>query len=110
MKYTEEDIPPGLAKIIWGMMDACNSSGIILSFAKDVLPELCSFTVLNGKSTQWRNQHPLITLYIDKLAQLNGRCLFCDDGKMSILEIKAEQLTLIECYSLVKKVVEANKC
>lgn len=26
-----------------------------------------------GKSTQWINEHPIVTLFLDKLASLNGR-------------------------------------
>lgn len=56
--------------------DACNLSGVVFSFAK-VMQVICDEANRLGKGTEWKNQHPIVVLYLDKLADL-ARC--CDRG------------------------------
>lgn len=69
--YTEDDIPPELAKEVYQMMDACNASGIIKSFG-EVMTKLWDHAHKNMKGTEWVNSHPLVTIFIDKLVELNN--------------------------------------
>lgn len=51
--------------------DACNLSGVVISFAKG-MDVLWAEAREHGHGTGWINRHPIVTLFIDKLASLNG--------------------------------------
>jgi hypothetical protein len=53
--------------------DGCNSSGIAISFA-EIIREMCS---IGG--TRWRNEHPITTLFLSKLVELNHSSCYCTD-------------------------------
>jgi len=48
-----------------GCQDACNLSGVVFSFARD-MQNICD----EIEGTRGRNQHPIVQLYIDKLFDL----------------------------------------
>lgn len=49
------------------IQSACNLSGVARSLA-----EACVFLYSQVPSTRYVNEHPVVTLFIDKLASLNG--------------------------------------
>lgn len=53
------------------VQDACNLSGIVFSFAK-IMQVICDEATRRGEGTDWKNQHPITVLFVDKLAQLAG--------------------------------------
>lgn len=77
------------AQIALDIQDACNSSGIVYSFvdAMNVLSNYCSYY---GYGTEWKNNHPIVTLYLSKLASLNGNFLHYQQKESdAFLECKA---------------------
>jgi hypothetical protein len=61
-----------VAQTALDVQDACNLSGVVKSFAGPVMDALWEETRRNNTGTDWINQHPIVTLFIDKLASLNG--------------------------------------
>lgn len=53
------------------VQDACNLSGVLFSFARDMEAVNAAAREL-GEGTEWRNNHPIVRLYVDKLASLSG--------------------------------------
>ena len=53
------------------VQDACNLSGVVNSFATEVMPALWEESRKRNEGTAWINHHPIVTLFIDKLASLN---------------------------------------
>jgi hypothetical protein len=53
--------------------DACNLSGVLVSLQDIVSTVLWSEAWRLGKGTDWVNEHPIVTLMLDKLDDLNGR-------------------------------------
>jgi hypothetical protein len=53
------------------VQDACNLSGVAKSLAGPVMDALWAEARLKGHGSDFINQHPIVTLYIDKLASLN---------------------------------------
>jgi hypothetical protein len=55
----------------WRVQDACNASGVARSMvrATEVLWQLAR---AGSHGTEWVNRHPVMTLYVSKLASLNG--------------------------------------
>jgi hypothetical protein len=51
------------------MQDACNLSGVVYGFIP-VMEAICEESRRLGKGTGWKNTHPLVRLYADKLSQL----------------------------------------
>lgn len=54
------------------VQDACNLSGVLGSFKNIVFDVLWPEARRIGKGTDWVNRHPIVTLFLDKLAHLNG--------------------------------------
>jgi hypothetical protein len=52
--------------------NACNLSGVVKSLAGPVMDALWEQARANGKGTDFINTHPIVTLFLDKLASLNG--------------------------------------
>jgi hypothetical protein len=50
--------------------DACNLSGVAFSFAQ-AIQAICDESHRLAKGTDWRNSHPIVTLYLSKLCSLN---------------------------------------
>ena len=64
------------AELAQEVQDACNLSGVANSFAKVVLPAIWKEADRLHKGTDWVNQHPIVTLFLDKMAPLNkSQCL-----------------------------------
>lgn len=79
-EYTEADVPVELAKEALLIQDACNLSGLVFSFARE-MQKLCDFgnrppdhaTLLRGSA--WKNHHPIVVLRLSKLDSLcTGDC------------------------------------
>lgn len=51
--------------------NACNLSGVVFSFAQ-VMQGICDEAYELGKGTEWKNNHPIAVLYIDKMSSLCG--------------------------------------
>jgi hypothetical protein len=65
------------------IQDACNLSGILRSFTDIVMDTLWPAAREQGKGTDWVNQHPVCTLFLDKLASLNRSQCLCSDNMNS---------------------------
>src|SRR5260370_19523782 len=57
--------------------DACNLSGVVFSFAQ-AMQAICDEQNRLGKGTDWKNAHPIVTLYLSKLGSLNRGYYECD--------------------------------
>lgn len=53
------------------IQDACNLSGVAHAFDKAV-SAVFEESQRIGQGTDWRNTHPIITLHLLKMAELNG--------------------------------------
>jgi hypothetical protein len=52
------------------VQDACNLSGVVHAFSR-AMTVIWSEADKQHKGTEWVNTHPIVTLFIDKLASLN---------------------------------------
>ena len=52
--------------------DACNLSGVLASFHAVVSDVIWPEARRLGKGTAWVNGHPIVALFLSKLADLNG--------------------------------------
>lgn len=59
-----------LAQQSLDVQDACNLSGVVHAFSR-AMTLLWKEADTRGEGTEWINQHPIVTLFIDKLASLN---------------------------------------
>jgi hypothetical protein len=59
-----------LAQQALDVQDACNLSGVVHSFSRS-MDVLWAEARANNHGTDWINTHPIVTLFIDKLASLN---------------------------------------
>jgi hypothetical protein len=57
------------AQMALDVQDACNLSGVVHSFA-EVVTALRNSPECTG--TDWVNEHPIVTLFLDKLSSLNN--------------------------------------
>ena len=53
------------------IQDACNLSGVAFTFA-EVVQVICDESKRRNKGTGWKNTHPIITMFLLKMADLNG--------------------------------------
>ncbi len=53
------------------VQDACNLSGVVFSFA-EAMHAICEEQQRIGEGTAWKNHHPIVYLFLSKLADLNG--------------------------------------
>jgi hypothetical protein len=65
------------------VQNGCNLSGILQSFTEVVMETLWPAAREQGKGTDWVNQHPICTLFLDKLASLNRSQCLCSDNMQS---------------------------
>jgi len=72
--------------------NACNLSGVLRSFDRIVMDVLWEEARRIGEGTEWVNSHPICTLFLDKLADLNRRAdaLEVWDAVEELAKIKAE--------------------
>ena len=52
------------------VQDACNLSGVVFAFAK-VMQDICDEAIREGYDTEWKNTHPLVLLWVDKMVDLS---------------------------------------
>lgn len=52
------------------VQDACNLSGVLFSFNR-IMNKICNVSNLQELGTEWKNTHPICTLYLDKMVDLN---------------------------------------
>jgi DTW domain-containing protein YfiP len=55
------------------VQNACNLSGVLASFHHVVIDALWPEARRLNKGTEWVNNHPICTLFLDKLSDLNRR-------------------------------------
>ena len=73
-----------LAQQTLDVQDACNLSGVVHSFSRAMDVLWAEARDGEGRGTEWINTHPIVTLFIDKLASLNGTQCYCDThGRVS---------------------------
>lgn len=53
------------------VQSACNLSGVVFSMNR-MTQDLCEVSHVENKGTDWRNHHPIVVLFTDKLASLCG--------------------------------------
>jgi hypothetical protein len=68
-----------LAQQALDVQDACNLSGVVHSFSR-AMDVLWAEARRTDQGTQWVNEHPIVTLFLDKLASLNR--IQGDDSKV----------------------------
>lgn len=59
-----------LAQQALDVQDACNLSGVVHSFSQG-METLWAEARSRNQGTAWVNEHPIVTLFLDKLASLN---------------------------------------
>ncbi len=59
------------AKAALDCQDACNLSGVVFTFAK-AMQIICDESNRRGEGTHWKNTHPVVILFVDKLADMSG--------------------------------------
>lgn len=52
------------------VQDACNMSGVVYSWA-EVMDVICELDNRGKKGTEWKNRHPINSLFAAKLADLS---------------------------------------
>lgn len=52
------------------IQDACNLSGVVFAFA-EIMERLCDEASELKKDTNWKNTHPIVVLFADKLLALS---------------------------------------
>lgn len=67
-------------KSAFDVQDASNLSGVVKSLAGPVMDALWAEARMTGHGTDWVNQHPVVTLFLDKLASLNRTQCLCADN------------------------------
>lgn len=92
MEYTADHIPADMAREAIEAQSACNLSGVVHAMSRTVT-RLWELAHAGKHGTDWVNQHPIMVLYADKLADLAGR----DMNKFS------------RAYDLCDKAVEQSK-
>lgn len=81
-----------VAKEAIQVQDACNLSGVVHSFSR-AMETIWSEARLQNHGTEWVNTHPIVTLYIDKLASLNNY---------------RHDFTILQMYSKVEAIAESE--
>jgi hypothetical protein len=72
---TTENIERAVATQALAIQDACNLSGLVFSFAS-FMQLICELNYRpGGGSTEFKNRHPAVILYVSKLVSLCG----CED-------------------------------
>ncbi len=62
-----------VASMAIGCQNACNASGLVHSLSEKVMPALWAESREGtGRGTSWINCHPVMILFLDKLADLAG--------------------------------------
>ncbi|MDI6773441.1 MAG: hypothetical protein QME77_12790 [bacterium] len=54
------------------MFGACNLGGLARSFGAEIIPALQEEAHRLGRGTDWVNHHPIVVLWVEKMAELCG--------------------------------------
>ena len=54
------------------VQSACNLSGCVHTFSREIMPAVWAESNRLGKGTDWVNKHPIVRLFVDKLTHLAG--------------------------------------
>jgi len=74
------------------VQNACNLSGVVHSFG-EVMQSISDYAFEHGKGTDWKNNHPIVIAFIDKLSSLASvQCLDCRLVKMAWAYKECERL------------------
>jgi hypothetical protein len=71
------------------VQDACNLSGVARSFVQ-VIDAVRAESDRIGKGTDWVNRHPIVSLFLDKMASLNQTQCLCSANIGSFSKTYAE--------------------
>jgi cobalamin biosynthesis protein CobT len=74
--------------------DACNLSGVLDSFHRIVMEVLWPEARKQNRGTDFVNTHPIVYLFLDKLASLNGRDTTMDSYHEASEEVKRIAATI----------------
>jgi hypothetical protein len=69
------------AKRALDVQDACNLSGVVNSLS-EVTKHLWSIANYRHLGTEWVNHHPIVILFVDKLASLAG----CQGNSVAVMD------------------------
>ena len=72
------------------VQNACNLSGVLRTFNEVVSEVLWPESRRNGGGTRFVNLHPIATLFLYKLAALNGSECFCSEAITNFRRALAE--------------------
>ncbi len=78
------------AKTALECQDACNLSGVLASFKEIVHEVIWPEARRLGKGTEFVNTHPIVTLFLDKLASLNRSQCLCSESMYRYHDAYAE--------------------
>jgi|SRR6266478_1295638 len=98
------------ARVALDCQDACNLSGVLASFKEIFNEVLWPEARRLGKGTEYVNTHPIVTLFLDKLASLNRTQCLCSDSMnaTNAATDKVEQLARGESLDLAPE-LSANE-
>lgn len=88
------------------VQDACNLSGVVRSFNEIVIDVLWPEAQRLDKGTEWVNSHPIVTLFLSKLASLNRSECLCSECLDSFSRASAEVEKLARAIEPTEKVSE----
>jgi len=72
------------------IQDAVNLSAVVLEFNEVLRETLWPEAHRRGLGTRWVNQHPIATLFLSKIADLNGvPCIDSNRLELALREVKA---------------------
>lgn len=91
INYEVEDIPPKMASDALLAQSACNASALI-HVLNGVITELWGISHQRCLGTDWVNQHPLVSMYLNQLTHLNtGTTIPVSNRNWSLVELAAEK-------------------
>lgn len=63
------------------IQNASNLSGVAITLSETLTETIWPEALRIGRGTEWVNQHPIVTLFLDKLNSLNRIQCFCDSDR-----------------------------
>jgi hypothetical protein len=81
------------AQLALDCQDACNLSGVLKTYTTVVFDVLWPYARLMNHGTRWVNTHPVCTLFLCKLAELNG-CGSTLDPAYEPAEVECRKLAM----------------
>jgi hypothetical protein len=78
------------------VQDGCDLSGILQSFMEVVMNSILPAAREQGRGRPWVNQHPICTLFLDKLTSLNRTQCLCNDNMNSFSKAYDSVIKLVE--------------